>query len=92
MKILEDTRLSNTPETVDAALAGTRQALAIIDTGVGAIQAPIDNYLPKVVVRVEDTMVNSCAGRFLLTGIDELGKAPYWASKLRTVRPSDWEP
>ncbi|MCS2168062.1 replicative DNA helicase [Scandinavium manionii] len=73
MKVLEDIRASNTPEAAATALAGARQTLSALDTGSGVIQAvSIDDYLPEVVRRVEETMTNGGAGRFLLTGIEEL--------------------
>jgi replicative DNA helicase len=73
MKVLADIRASNTPEAAAVALADARQALAALDTGAGVIQAvSIDDYLPEVVSRVEETVVNGGAGRFLLTGIEEL--------------------
>ncbi|VDZ82818.1 DnaB-like helicase C-terminal domain-containing protein [Kluyvera intermedia] len=73
MKVLADIRASNTPEAAAAALAGARQVMSTIDAGAGIIQAvSIDDYLPEVVSRVEETMANGGAGRFLRTGIEEL--------------------
>ncbi|MDQ4326120.1 replicative DNA helicase [Klebsiella michiganensis] len=73
MKVLEDIRSSNTPEAAVAALSAARQTLMAIETGQDGVQAvPIDELLPEVVARVEETLANGGAGRFLRTGIEEL--------------------